>query len=241
MPLPYRVLAAPKSGLAMPAIPRREHHVMEVVGYWASLNMFLTYSLGWTRHDRGLMGWYDAGKPTDDPRFALILRVWERDGMLERYLEWSCTKPSQMGPLNELTRQFDSTPLKLSTDWQRRFSQIRIEQAAENSVATTADGKHLETTIHTAGPILTGPQREQKLSEMIVADSERRRAVFISDTAYGWYADLANQGGELQGDSNRSWYIDVFVRTIGFLGTYRRSRQTGLWFSGQHRYHSVGN
>jgi hypothetical protein len=35
--------------------------------------------------------------------------------------------------------------------------------------------------------------------------------------------------------------VDVFVRQIGFVGTYRRSRDTGLWFAGQHRYHAVGN
>ena len=40
---------------------------------------------------------------------------------------------------------------------------------------------------------------------------------------------------------HRSWHVDVLCRPVGWLGTYRRSRQSGVWFSGPHRYHQVGN
>ena len=52
---------------------------------------------------------------------------------------------------------------------------------------------------------------------------------------------LAVQGTQLPPLGESSWHVDVRVRPIEFLGTYRRSRVTGLWFAGQHRYHSVGN
>lgn len=77
--LPYRALVTPSVGAPMPAAPQREVDFRQYLGYWASLQSFLTYSFGWTRHDRGLRWWYDAGKPMDDARLGLIEAVWGRD------------------------------------------------------------------------------------------------------------------------------------------------------------------
>ena len=85
--LPYRAIVAPSTAV-MPAAPRPGADLMMYLGYWATLQGFLTYSFGWTRHDRGLRWWYDAGRPTEDSRFALIDAVWERDGRLLGYAEW---------------------------------------------------------------------------------------------------------------------------------------------------------
>ena len=35
--------------------------------------------------------------------------------------------------------------------------------------------------------------------------------------------------------------MDEVVRPLGWLGTYRKSRVTGLWFRGWHRWHMLGN
>jgi len=38
----------------------------------------------------------------------------------------------------------------------------------------------------------------------------------------------------------RSWHVDVFAKPAGWLGTFRRSRETGLWFQGKHSIHIKG-
>jgi hypothetical protein len=37
-----------------------------------------------------------------------------------------------------------------------------------------------------------------------------------------------------------SWRVDVVCQPLGWLGTFRRSRRSGLWFTGRHRWHELG-
>ncbi|WP_147304956.1 hypothetical protein [Subtercola boreus] len=64
---------------------------------------------------------------------------------------------------------------------------------------------------------------------------------FITSTMDAWYTDLSAKATDLKMIGTHSWKVDVFVKPVGFLGTFRRSAQTGLWFAGRHRYHSAGN
>jgi hypothetical protein len=218
----------------MPAAPRAGADFMLSLGYWGALQGFLTYSLGWTRHDRGLRWWYDAGKPVDDPRLALINAVWERDDTLLAYAEWCHAQLHGFGnpALAEWTAYDDRADV-LSLDWQRRFRAI---DGAKTDDGTSPHGKHLEAGDHTAGPA------DQKYdASLTITDRTARRAIYTSTAALGWYRGLVERGAQLPESKNSSWRVDVYVRSIGFLGTYRRSRQTGLWFAGRHQFHSVGN
>jgi hypothetical protein len=217
----------------MPAAPRTGVDFMQYLGYWTSLQSFLTYSFGWTRHDRGLRWWYDAGRPVDDPRLALISAVWERDGNLLAYAEWSHARVEWFGhqALSEWT-DYDGRPDVLSTDWQQR---LRAVGERFQTDGTSPHGNHLEGGDHAAGP---AAQRYD--ATLTVTDRAARRAVYTSTSALGWYRGLAELGRDLPALGNASWRVEVYVQSIGFLGVYRRSRQTGLWFSGRHRFHTVG-
>jgi hypothetical protein len=41
--------------------------------------------------------------------------------------------------------------------------------------------------------------------------------------------------------AGRSTRVGLICAPIGWLGNYRRSHETGLWFRGKHRWHSWGN
>lgn len=72
-------------------------------------------------------------------------------------------------------------------------------------------------------------------------DAPNRRATLVLDRYAGWYAALESAWSDLPPLPNgRSWNIDVIVRPVGWLGSYRRSRQTGLFFAGRHRHHQMG-
>ena len=66
-------------------------------------------------------------------------------------------------------------------------------------------------------------------------------AVLTLPSYAGWYATLGRLGSRLPPRSDgQSWRIDVAVRPLGCLGTYRRSHHAGRWFMGQHRWHALG-
>lgn len=71
--------------------------------------------------------------------------------------------------------------------------------------------------------------------------AKQRKAVFVTSAADSWYMDLKDRGDKLAVAGVQSWKIDVVVKPIGYLGIYRRSMQTGLWFTGRHHYHAAGN
>lgn len=66
-------------------------------------------------------------------------------------------------------------------------------------------------------------------------------ASLVLDTYCGWYAQLAGRGKGLpHRPDGRSWRVHVTVKPLGYLGMFRRSRQTGRWFAGRHAHHLLG-
>lgn len=230
--LPYRALVMPWGGSVMPARPRADDDLFDTLGYFAALQSFLTYSFGWTRHDKGLIWWCDRGMPDEDPRFALIRDVWVVDGVLDRYIDW-CVRHPVMNALDDFAAKHDRQPIALSPEWRRGLGGAR-EGTTEDP--DSPYGKHLESGSHISGPSGRGAGR------IVGADPISRSAIFVSENVAGWYAELARlaaQLGELP--NGRSWRVDVFVKPIGYLGVYRQSRATALWFAGRHAHHVVGN
>jgi hypothetical protein len=60
------------------------------------------------------------------------------------------------------------------------------------------------------------------------------------DEAQAWYRQLLLHGRELPELGVTSWRIDVVVKPLGSLGTFRRSSRTRLWFQGTHTVHMAG-
>lgn len=252
VPLPYQALAAPWSSAPMPATPhdmredegRFEHEI----GYYASLQSFLAYSFAWTRPDKGLMWWFANGMPTDDPRLELIAGTWHSDGTLLGYLAWLATRRTTemtASTLNMFVTRHDESPLAPTPLWLSRLHRAReVEPWTGGS-----DPFHLGQGDHVAAPSRRNPRTSSgavgatsETSRIVGLDGPNRTSTFVSDEIGGWYAGLFRAGNQLPTrNDERNWHVDVFVKPIGFLGTYRRSNQTGLWFSGQHRYHSIGN
>lgn len=252
VPLPYRAIASPWAAPVMPDAPNNveagdgwfEHRL----GYYATLQSFLTYSFGWTRPDKGLLWWITDGKPRVDSRFALIADTWDADGTLIGYLAWLSTRGG-VGMAEETLGQWagetDQSELDLDTTWARQI-RTALDSDPWNS---GSDPFHLGAGWHISAPSrssglweTTGADDPPKSARLVAINDVSRTATFVCDTVLGWYLGLTLLANELPPLAReRNWSVDVFVRPIGFMGTYRRSRATGLWFAGQHRYHAVGN
>jgi hypothetical protein len=247
VPLPYGVLASAFLTGAMPAAPRVGGAHAQGLGYFASLQSFLTYSFAWTRHDRGLLWWYEAGMPTPDLRLQLLKHIWEQDGLLDRYLAWVIDRgiaqymSNVYEPLRPWARDIDDRPERLSPAMASRVARAR--QAAEaDDWSRNPWGMHLEGGDHIGAPSTASVSVSKTAGRIVSVEPAGRSATFVANRGAGWYRALYDEGSALPPlEGNASWYVDVYVKPIGYLGTYRRSRATGLWFSGQHRFHAVGN
>jgi len=253
--LPYRAISDSSRSLVMPVSPNtfsddyenREHRFRQACAYYTSLQSFLTYSFGWTRHDKGLLWWYSQNWPTEDERLALVKDIWFSDGSLTGYLAWVVSRmnsspEASLIPLKQWAKRPDLAPATVPEEWAIKFS-----AALREGIWTGGyDPMHLWGGDHAGTPsgrANFGEHQETLTPARLVGvDMGSRTATFVAEKVDGWYKRLAELGGDLPklpGDA--SWYVDVFVKPIGSLGIYRRSRETGLWFSGKHRYHSVGN
>jgi hypothetical protein len=75
---------------------------------------------------------------------------------------------------------------------------------------------------------------------LVRTSTAERRAVLLLDSMIGSYRALATESRSLPKLSAYSWRIDVLVKPVGWLGTYRKSSESGLWLTGRHSVHIRG-
>jgi hypothetical protein len=77
IPQMYRILASPAAGHDLLRAPREGDGHFVATAYWSALLHLLTYSFGWIRPERGLLGWHHYGDPTDDTRLQMLAQMSE--------------------------------------------------------------------------------------------------------------------------------------------------------------------
>lgn len=238
IPVLYDTLNAPTSGRPFPRPPSSPADFQLALGYWAALMHMLVYAFGWARPDRGLKWWYDAGKPVDEPRLELLRDVWEADGQLDWFAAWlwSCPEHPYRTELARVTGASVSDSPALSD---KTLIERAVAAAESSGIPNPATGGY--DALHLSGHCV-GPLEEARTTPTLLhSDTNDRRAVLIVDSMRGWYSALAAAAADLPDIGDHSWYVDVIAKPVGFLGTFRRSRQTGLWFAGKHSVHVRGN
>ena len=235
----YRALASPRTHERMVAAPERDQSAFDgALAYWTPLIHLLVYGLGWARPDRGLQRWYEAGKPVDDPRLRLVSEVWGADGQLDWLAAflWSSAWATDTHRLNELTGYAqDGAPVAVDREWLGQQRRLADDSGIPSPISSGSwDPFHLSG--HHFGPLEERPPGGM----LLCSDPKERRAVMTLDSSIGWYWALVTEGSRLPALGSRSWHVDVSARPVGRLGTYRRSRATGLRFMGQHSLHVQG-
>lgn len=201
------------------------------IAWWAPLFHLVFFGLGWPRPDAGLARWFAAGRPTDDPILRVIDR-WYGDAVQD-FIAWASTE-SAFSMLCEAAAMVQST--EVSTRQLRDRYADRREQAAWHEVwGGGTDSMHQQHFIGWWA-------RDQKNGgTLFLAPPPSRKAVLVLPHYTAWYRALATHGNALpERPDGRSWKVTVVIEPLGVLGTYRRSRTSGRWFSGQHRVHELG-
>lgn len=238
IPQTYRVLADPDSGHELMRAPQAGDDLSVACAYWSALLHLTTYSLGWIRPERGIIAWQIDGTPDDDARLQLLAEVWDGDGMLDWFHAWTYGQHSKevTDRLGELVGFYDDDEdSPMTPGWDEDQKDLAD---ASGIPAPCSHGGYdpLHLSAHLAGPLEEPPRRV----ELIRTEPRARRAVLLLDSMVGWYRALAMEGDALPDLGERSWHVEVVIRSVGSLGVYRRSRETGIWFAGPHRYHVLG-
>jgi len=237
VPWIYQLLASPATRGRFLEAPDESGNQPLASAYWTPLLQLLIYSFGWARPDRGLKWWYDAGKPTDDPRLQLITQIWDSDGSLDQFAAWLWTNSNYLGQdqLEALTGWTDmSGPVEIDQQWLEHTRRTVRDDQLGSPLVGGSDPLHL--AMHSTGPLYEPPMKP-----LLLRSRRRdRHAVLVLDSMIGWYRALATHGPTLPDIGEQSWHIDVIVKPVGHLGAFRRSRETGLWFAGRHRHHVHG-
>lgn len=247
IPSVHRALAAPN----VPAeIVRPDGR--NAVPYWSALLQLLIYSFGWNRPDLGLSHWYFSGRPTEgDARLELMEAIWVGDGRIEEFLAQLIRLEHTWSELSERMKRLRTlggpAPRGVKESSGRRTAP---RDFVDSVIRRIGDGENFGSPLVGGGDPLHfqyhiyGPLRDEgvgpKVRERLVVDERNGRAVIHLDGMLGWYHTLNVVGAELPDRGERSWYVDVHVATVGHLGTFRQSRDSGLWFSGKHRFHLWG-
>lgn len=228
-PWVFRALASPRTGERLLRAPDADDPHEHRLAYWSSLLYLLTYRLGWARLDRGLKWWFEGGQNSDDPTIRLINETWGNDGALGQLAQWAH---------KDNDRLFADVFAELCGYIEKPggHAHLPIGPRVEFEWPDGPAQLHLEGGSHLSG----GFAEVRPGSYMLASDTARARAVLVHPSMIGWYRAVAQHGATLPDIGARSWRIDVVVPPVGVLGTYRRSRESGIWFAGRHSAHVAG-
>jgi hypothetical protein len=201
--------------------------------WWETLRYLFRALLGWHNLPAGLAWWYQAGKPAlDDPCLALVRQRWDTRQELDFFAarEWEAQGFCGWGSDEQKIWPAGYEPCP---GWWREFK--AREPLAEHS--PYGGGWN---PLHLGHSDCVGEQRPVGLGTGF-HDLAARRAVLIVNGFGSWRRELRDFGTSLPNLGGRSWRVEVFDRHVGFLGVFRQSRETRLWFQGKHSIHLAGN
>lgn len=248
LPVLWRELALPDPDHALPepvwnAAPGQHpediygHGLDQRIRFWTPLLHLAMGRLGWVDPGVGAASWVQAGMPTDDPALELMARWWG-DSVLGLCL-WDRESP-MLGQITAevATATGTTVPGRPDPVDAPGAPDDRTHRRWADLFAGGGDGLHLSVHVPLA---LIGSSELGQAATSLMLDHATGDAVLVLDRYVGWYRVLAEEGARLPArPGGRSWRVHVVVQQIGWMGQFRRSRLTGRWFAGRHRWHQLG-
>lgn len=213
---------------AAPGVPDGTATHLQRIEGWGPLLPLFHFHLGWPRVDLGLARWAAMDfHSMGDPTLSVICRLWGPG--LPTFVLWSAETSGAPAPMALATQVLQ-----------------KLRRSAAAADVGSPAGLHLdnhwslEAYGHWSGP------NDYAMDEPVtdyyqVRPAGKGRVELIAPLYRGWYRILTRVGDALPPLPNgRSWRVDLTIAPIGFVGTFRRSRESGRWFTGRHKVHRLG-
>lgn len=221
IPRLHRVLASHSEVVMLPRF-RGDFDQQEACAYWQTCLYLLTQLIGWAQPRLGeaLRWWYRAGRPTfNDPRLELLKMVWDDQRQLGLLSIWVANHEIKSNAEYARWAGDEFGPLE--------FGEVRLRYSP------CVGGSN---PLHLSHSLMKSDDQDAVLMSPRPA---AQQAAIIVNRMDGWHGALTRLGATLPSLGKHHWHVDVFARPVGWLGTFRRSDATGLWFQGRHSVHTA--
>lgn len=205
----------------------------ESCAWWETLRYLFRSLTGWRCLSAGLAWWYEQGRPDfGDARLRLVLERWNTRQELDYFAarEWETKGETGCEPFDPLWAVLGYEPHQ---GWLRELN----GRPCQMEYCPYGGGWN---PMHLGHADMVGMTRFPGQS-VLLHDLKTRKAALVVSSFASWRWELERTSHHLPTLPSRSWHVDVFDREVGFLGTFRQSRVTGLWFQGSHSTHMAGN
>lgn len=199
------------------------------ISYWAPLPHMAVGPLGWSDPAVGVARWILMGMPNDTPELSLLSRVWGVDALMyfaHPQMDW-------------VPQSHDYLGFRLRTSgW--RISEIY--EARESAKSFSRCGE-LHMQVHLQWQLRAGFDDIDREVHVYAREADRNPKFVVElEKMAGWHAQLYATGDKLSAESSGTELeLMVVAPPVGPLGTFKRSRTTGLWYSGSHEVHLWGH
>lgn len=248
----WKAIASPGDQIAMPTLSsllsdakrNGSYNAFEAVrSLWNAILQVSVTSLGWPSPALGFLHWREAGYPVADPRFEMFARLLgdDLDTHTAEVLSFLFDKNLWGRNLTEAEEHVrDSVLTHARPAWLDRFATTKPDVSRPSLSWGGTDPLHMQVHVPIIGLSWLGIPADDVTDQTDTYIGDTHAMLMLGDYA-AWYHKLDNFGASLpQRPDRRSWRVDVVVKPVGWLGTYRRSRLTGRWFSGPHSIHEWG-
>lgn len=248
-----RAINNPQCSWAAPTDPQGTTALPRYIRYWFCLAAVLVGHLGWRRPAVGLARWINKGMPDDGAVLTQVKHLWgsyAASMMTETGRDILQIMADQVLGYSESSKN-QITSFKTNMSPEKLLLQDAIGAKTANDAKWAApivggwDPLHLTT--HVASVLGSNScSSEMDLDKVSILHDDlnlaKVRASLVVESGMPWYAALNREGDRLrQRPDGRSWRVDVVSKNFGYIGEFRKSRVTGLWFSGKHSSHMWGN
>lgn len=237
----HRILHAPTAGHWFPRAPQPGDPPEAGAAYYTPLVHMLLYRLGWVRPERGLDQWQLGRGDPADRHLALLGDVWDREIDLGIFHAWLYTVRDH-GPLAHVAHaagfEVDHEPAPRTPGWVDDAIARATQLAPELPLPIGGGGDNLHLLHHVLGAVGEPTQRAQ----FFVESWEARSGALVLETMSGWWRLLHTHPRlyAIEQESGSSWDVEVLVRSVGSLGVYRRSPNTGIRHATNEQVHAMG-
>lgn len=207
---------------------------------FSALLALTTYRLGWSRPAWGLARYLANPKAKNDMTLQFIQRHWDRDAlrMFSAFTEHHDGVAISGARLSRGQRPPDEV-VEFLKEW-GTYGDDSFKKTAEDQLSGVGghDLFHLMTHLPKSW---SGEWTRLATSALPLREVRPNHYHLTVPDASGWYGYLQSFSDSKNILLLETALIDVYIDSIGFMGSYRYSEQTNLWHTCSREVHLLGN
>lgn len=215
------------------------NHELRFLNDLASFSALLaltTYRLAWTRPAWGFARYLASPMTKKDMTLQFIQRHWNRDAL--RMFSSFATRVPIQGSTSKRGQEVPKEVAEFLKSW-GKYVDGRFKRTSDDHLISRGgtDPLHLMSHLPKSWSRFTRPVA----GNLPFREVRRNHYLLTLPEAMGWYGYLQDFSDSRNIHLLETALVDVYIDTVGFMGTFRYSEQTNLWHTCSREVHLLGN